>query len=185
MAASERLFSVPSGKLARRQLPQVLREILFHRLPFRERRTSLEKTQVIEEQLSVQVIDLVLKATREQVGRLELEWLPVAIERTHCDARGAFDVPEDLRNRQTSFFTLRRALSEDDLGIHDDNRVVLDVDHREALDATHLRRSESDALRGVHRFEHVVGQASQLVGHAIDGLRLLTEDWRTEDVNVE
>src|SRR5690348_9866737 len=107
MAASERLFSVPASELAWRQLPDVLREILLHRLPFRERRTSLEKAEVIEEQLAMQMIDLVLQAAREQISCLELERFAITIECAHGDFRRALDVAEHFRNRETAFFALR------------------------------------------------------------------------------
>ncbi len=72
-----------------------------------------------------------------------------------------------------------------DLRVHDHDRVVLDVDDRDALGPTDLRRGEADALRRVHGVEHVVRQATQLVGHALDGLRFLAKDRRSQNVDVE
>jgi hypothetical protein len=85
MIRSERLFSVTPGDLVRRQLPDVLREFLLHGFPLCESRPPLEEAQVVDEELSVEVIDLVLQAAREQVGRFELEWLAVAVERANGD----------------------------------------------------------------------------------------------------
>ena len=73
MARSERLLSVPARDLVRRQASHVLREILFHRLPLRERGPPLEEAQVVDEQLAVEMIDLVLEAAREKVRGLELD----------------------------------------------------------------------------------------------------------------
>src|SRR5262245_23813707 len=60
MVRSERLFSVPPRDLVRRKLPDVLREILSHRFPLRERRSPLQKAEVVDEELAVQMVDLVL-----------------------------------------------------------------------------------------------------------------------------
>src|SRR5687768_3048006 len=185
MAPSERLLSVPSGDLVRRQLPNVLRKILLHRLPLRDRGASLEKAEVVEEQLAVQMIDLVLQAAREQVRRVELEGLAVAVQRANGDARGAVDVAEDLGDRETPLFSAGGAFGVDDLGVHDHDRVVLDVDDGEALRSPDLRRGKPDSLGGVHRLEHVIGEATELVGHAVDGRRLLAEDRGAVNVNVE
>ena len=50
------------------------------------------------------------------------------------------------------------------------------VDDREAFGASDLWRGQADALGRVHRLEHVVGEATQLVVHAVDRRRLLTKD---------
>ena len=47
----------------------------------------------------------------------------------------------------------------DDFGIHEDERIIAEVDHGDPLRAPHLRSGEADAARMVHRFEHVVDQA--------------------------
>src|SRR5690349_4704194 len=69
---SERLFSVTPRDLVGRKLPDVLREILLHRLPLRTCGPSLEQAEIVDEQLAVQMIDLVLQTAREQIGCLEL-----------------------------------------------------------------------------------------------------------------
>src|SRR5688500_1110030 len=182
---SERLFAVPTGDCVRRKLSNVQREVLLHRLPLRERRAPLEKAEVVEEQLAVQVIDLVLQAASEEIGGLEFERLAIAIERSHRNARRAIDVAEHFRDREATFLAPGGALADDDLWVHDDDRAVVEVDHGEPLRPTHLWCREPDALRRVHRLEHVVGQAAQLVGHALDGLGLLPKNRRAQDVDFE
>src|SRR4051812_28953955 len=118
MMRSERFLSVTPCDLVRRKLADVLREILPHRFPLCKRRPPLEKAEIVDKELAVQMIDLVLQTAREQVGRLELEWLTVAVERANGDARGALHVAENLRNRKAALLGFRGPLGDDDLGVH-------------------------------------------------------------------
>src|SRR5689334_14045128 len=127
MMRSERFLSVTSRDLVRRKLADVLREVLPHRFPLRERRSSLQKAEIVDEQLSVQVIDLVLQTAREEVSRLELKRLTIAVERANGHARGPLHVAENLRNREAALIGLRGPLGHHDLGVHDDDRTVLDI----------------------------------------------------------
>src|SRR5215204_3165235 len=184
IVASE-LFPVTPGDRVGRQLPNVLREVLAHRRPLGEGGATLEEAEVVDEQLSMEMVNLVLQTAREQIGGFQLERLAVAVHGAQGDAGGAVDVAEHFGNREAAFLTLRRTVRENDLGVHDNDRIVLDVDDRQALGPPYLGRGEADAPRGVHGLEHVVGQATQLVGHAFDGLRFLSEDRRAQDVNFE
>src|SRR5690349_1871257 len=80
---------------------------LAHLLPFALGRLLLHKAQVVDEQLAVQVIVLVLNAPREEllhVARavhrvgVELERLPLAIERAHDHAGRALHIAVHVRD---------------------------------------------------------------------------------------
>ena len=119
------------------------------------------------------MIDLVQQAARK-VGRVELEQLAVAVERANGDARGAIDVPKisGIDRQPSSPFA---EPSEDDLGF----TITMGCSRRrcrDSLGTTDLRRGEADAFRRVHGLEHVVRQATELVGHALDGLRFLAKN---------
>jgi len=72
-----------------------------------------------------------------------------------------------------------------DLRVHDDERVVVHVDDGDALGAPDLRSGEADPLGGVHRLEHVVHEAAQLVGDLGDRRRVLSQDRVAEHADVE
>src|SRR3546814_2306399 len=55
----------------------------------------LERRQVVDEQLAVEMVDLVLDAGRQQVVDLEHERLAVAVQRLDLDAVGAGHVGEE------------------------------------------------------------------------------------------
>src|SRR5439155_10723803 len=108
--------------------------------PLRERRAALQNAEIVDEQLAMQMIDLVLAATGEQLGRGELDRLPVAIDCADHDLRRALDVPEDVRDRQATLLRLRAALGRHDLGVHerDGKLPAVDVDHGDALETSDL-----------------------------------------------
>ena len=131
------------------------------------------------------MIDLVLQAAREQAVGLDLELLAVEVHRANANLGRAFDVAVDVGNRQAAFFALVLPFGVNDFGIDDDERIVVDVDDGEPFGASDLRRGEADALRQVHRLEHVARQRPQLVGDFGDGLGILAENRVAEDADVE
>ena len=126
----------------------------------------------------------------EQVRSLDLEGLALAIEGPHDDPGCPLHVAEHLGNREATLLAANRPFSLDDLGVDQRDRMPLrlvppDVDHRHALAAADLRRGQSDPVCGIHGLEHVVDQATDLVGDSADDGGLLTEDRRAEDVDSE
>src|SRR5688572_21044290 len=154
-------------------------------LPLLERRAPLEQPEIVDEQLAVQVIDLVLEAARQQLGRVELDRFPLAVLRLDDDAHRALDVGVDVGNRQATLFAPLRSLAMHDLRIDDDVSRAIDVHDRDALRAPHLRRGEPDSLGGVHRLEHVVHELLKVRPDIGDGTRVLSEDRSAEHVDVE
>src|SRR5215216_2486184 len=98
----------------RREPADVPGILLSFRLPLLHRRAPLQDTQVVEEEPSVKVIDLVLEATREELAALDLEGPAISIQRAHDDASRALHVAVDLGNRQAPLLTLDAAFGGDD-----------------------------------------------------------------------
>jgi hypothetical protein len=122
---------------------------------------AFEARQVVDEDLSLQVIQLVLDAYREEAVGLELERLAVTVERAHGDTLGALHLVEDARHRQAAFLAFLGARRCDDLGIDEHAQRVVglgDVDDDHALVDVDLGGGQPDAGRGVHRRGHVVDQ---------------------------
>src|ERR1035437_899991 len=186
---------LPSSKLfvvvrfvfvfARDDDPDQARILRFLVFPFGEQFLPLEEAQVIDEQLAVQVVDLVLKAHAQQLSTHNLERLALAIERLDHDARRARDVAVQLGDREAAFFPLDGPRALDDLRIDEHEPLAVHVHHREPLRAAHLRGGEAHAVRGGHRFEHVVDELLQFGREGVDRAGLLAEDRIAEDADRE
>src|SRR5688572_3183214 len=75
-------------------------------LPLLERSTPLEEAKVVDEELAVQMIDLVLNAAREQLGRVDLDGLPLTVLCLDDDTHRALDVGVNVGDRQAALLTL-------------------------------------------------------------------------------
>src|SRR5262245_5704114 len=100
---------------------------------------ALEPADAVDEEDAVEVVDLVLEAHRLEPLGLDLERVAVEIGRAQAHALGALDVGLEVRNREAAFVPADLALGLDDLGVHEDARVLLgallgpaDVDHHQA-----------------------------------------------------
>ncbi|OMP13744.1 class I and II aminotransferase [Corchorus olitorius] len=112
---------------------------------------ALERRQVVDEQLAVEVIDLVLDAHRQQAVAFQLEGLAVAIQGLDPDPLGTADLFVEAGNRQAAFLVLAQFLGERlGLGIDEDQRLALvfaDVDHHQAAMHVDLGGGQTDAGR--------------------------------------
>lgn len=122
---------------------------------------ALERRDVIDEELAVEMVNLVLDADGEQSVGLEFLSLAVAVECAHPHALGAGHGLVEAGHRETAFFHLLLALARENLGVDQtEGRVAVfgDVDdHDPALHAD-LNGGQSDARRGIHGFKHVVDE---------------------------
>src|SRR3546814_10695301 len=75
---------------------------------------ALQRRQVIDKQLAVEVIHFVLDAHRQQALGIHFKRLAVAIQRTHANALGAADLGENGGHRQTAFLTILLAIARQD-----------------------------------------------------------------------
>src|SRR6185369_36156 len=95
--------------------------IAFDRFPFPERGAPLENTQVIQKELSMQVIDLMLKASRQQLRSCHLDFFTLFVQCADRDAGRAIHFSENVGNRKTTFLAATDSLALNDFGI--DERI--------------------------------------------------------------
>src|SRR5271170_2147559 len=121
---------------------------------------ALEHAEVGDEEHAVEVIDFVAEGAGEQAFAAAFELGAGGVLRADGDVLRAFDVAAKTGERETAFFLALLAFGVNNLGIGEDhfrfgNFAVGDVNYGEAQADTDLRRGETDAVRGVHGFEHV------------------------------
>src|SRR3954471_11791720 len=90
-----------------RHTADVPRVVVSDELPLRQRGRALQDAQVIEKELSVEVVDLVLETATEEIAGLALECRALAIEGPNRHDFRSFHVRIDVGNGKTSFFALR------------------------------------------------------------------------------
>src|SRR5215472_12176570 len=76
---------------------------------------ALQGAQVVDEEHTVQMIDLVLHRARQQIVALGLEEFAVHVLRAHLHARRALDLFADLRKAEAAFLFKLLAFALDDL----------------------------------------------------------------------
>src|SRR5450759_5374745 len=160
--------------------------ILLRLLPLRHRRPALERAQIIDEQLPIEVINLVQDASAEQLGAGGLVRVAVLVRRPNRDSRRALDIAVDVGNGEAPFLRLFFfAFSRDDGGIDERELLPPDIDDSEPFRPPHLGRRESDSLGGVHCLEHVGDELAQLVGDIGDGPCRLAKNRVAQHPDVE
>jgi len=123
---------------------------------------------VADIKLTVEMIGFVEQGAGQQLLASFFEDFSLEILRAHGDLIGAGNVLAKVGDTEASFALLVLALGVDDYGIDDDKpgvRVFFEgyVDDRDAASDADLRRGEADAVRGVHRLEHVIGELFQVI----------------------
>jgi hypothetical protein len=124
------------------------------------------------------VIDLMLKAAREQIFAVHLK--PLAMQVLGADAHlgRAYYLFHDVGKTEAPLRLVDLALAGDDLGVDDYHLLIgilapAQVDHRHALGNAHLLCSQPGPLRGVCGLKHIRGQPAQLgveFSHRFSGL---------------
>src|SRR5688572_20778617 len=173
------------GDRSRRQHATLARVLLLQVFPARHHPAPLEETEVVDEQLPVQVIDLVLEGACQEIGRLALEQVALEVRRAHRDPCGAVDIPVNVRNRQAAFLGAFLPRFGNDLGVDEDDGIVVDVDDRDTLEASDLWCGEADSLGRAHRVEHVLDKLPQVLGDHADRSCLSAQHWRPQDVDLQ
>ena len=143
---------------------------------------------MIQKELAVEMIHLVRKGAREQVGRFENEFLPVDVQAAQHDFFRPNHGCRETGNTQTAFFFKLLALDGDDLRIEDREQAILlfparGIRHQDSFGNTDLRGSQTDTRRLVHGFDHVLDQLEVVAGDVGDGIRRLFQDFRTPKNN--
>src|SRR6476646_4261420 len=121
---------------------------------------SLQRSQAVDEQKAVDVVDLVAERAREELGALVGPLLPVRVEPLHDDARRAHGGAAEAGHGQAAFVVPLLALAEHELGVDqlDELAGLLadgEVHDDDAQRHRDLRCGQADAGGRVHRLHHV------------------------------
>src|ERR1019366_392327 len=118
---------------------------------------ALQGAHAEDEQHAVEVVDLMLETAGEQFRTVHLEPLSMRVLGANAHLGGANYLLVNLREAEAAFLLILLAFAQNNLGV-DEHQLVLgllahaQVDDRQALGYVHLRRGESDALRGIGGF---------------------------------
>src|SRR5581483_3025070 len=133
--------------------------------------TLLQAREVVDENLSLQVIDLVLDTHRQQTVGFEIEQIAFLVEGTDLHPFGALYPLVDAGYRQATLFVLRLPTQFHDLRVDKHPQVV--VGFRKVYD-DHLRKyvdlwsSETNSGGGIHGVRHVPNESADVVVNAFD-----------------
>src|SRR5690606_30565694 len=157
----------------------------LHLLPALQQHLPLERADPIDEEDAVQVVDLVLERTGQEPLGLDPDGPAVPVQPLDDDAGRALDDLLQPRDAETPLLvSLDLVARLEDDRIHEAERLdprLPDIDDDDAAADPDLRRGEADAVRVVHRREHLVHQAPDLVVDLLDRLGLLPQDRVAED----
>src|SRR5574341_1339255 len=128
---------------------------------------ALERADVADEELAVQVVGLMQEGSGQQLFAGALEGFSVDVLGAHGDAVGARHLLAELGQAEAAFVGALVAFLVDDLGIDEHDllrRIFLegDIYDGNAFGDTDLWRSQAEAVSGVHGFEHVLDELAQL-----------------------
>src|SRR5215210_591127 len=169
------LQGVPSALLGEQVLPPLAHGGLA-RLPI----------GAVEDQDTVEVVDLVLQDPGEQVGGVESQWLSRDVLARDGYGCRAFDVDKDPRYREASFrcFLGRlRPMRED--GVDDNVLLVFYGGDEHPLEGSDLVGGQANALVVAHGGQHVLGEAHQGLVEGLDRRRAGLEHRVSERLDVE
>jgi hypothetical protein len=140
-----------------------------------------ERTQVLDEQPAVDVVDLMAEHPGQRPRRRYLLIPALEVEPADLDLRRPADLLFDARNGEASLLGVDLAFLLDDLGVDQDVQLfgaLADLkvhgDHPPA-DAD-LRCGQADPRGGVHGQHHVMGQCADLVVDLPHGLGAAVKD---------
>ena len=122
--------------------------------------------QPLEQQDAVEVVELVLQQAAQQLVALDRDLVPLEVVAGEVDLLGAHDRPGQPGHREAALLVLPLAARLGDDRVDDDAGprflvLVVQVEHEQPLLHAHLGRSQAQARGGVHRCNHVLGQARQ------------------------
>ena len=144
---------------------------------------------------AVEMIHFMLQRAGEEAGAIEGNRVAREILRMNGDPRRPANIGGDFRDAQatfdTHFFTLRMG----DFGVDENERhvgadiggeageeqtrgpvAVTDINHGELHGPAHLLGGETDAVGGVHGFQHIGGELAQLRRDLRDALPFFAQD---------
>src|SRR5215469_2484126 len=140
---------------------------------------ALQRTDVTDVQLPVEVIGFVKQGSRQQLLAGDFERLALEILGAGGDFARTSNLFPKLGDAQASFVRCDPPFDVNDLRIdqHDLGVGVFlegHVDHSNSLADANLRGSQSDAVGGIHALKHVIGELPEFIIELGDrGRRLL------------
>src|SRR5208337_4089837 len=102
-----------------------LAELVLKVLQLGFQRVAGQGAEVVDEQLAVEVVGFMLDDAAEQGFGLAFEQLAQKVEGLHLDLAGAADLGVEPRKAQAALLVLDRGMALDDLGIDEDQLLVL------------------------------------------------------------
>jgi hypothetical protein len=152
--------------------------------PLLEEHSSLEGTQVVQEQHAVQVIDLVLDGTSCKVGGWNPNTLVVEARRFDHDPLRPVDIGKNVRYGETPFLAPDHSFAFDDLRIDEHDGVVfLGLHDGDPSSESNLIRREADAIVRVHRVEEITHELADVVIDGPDGIRAIPKEGRAQQLD--
>ena len=137
---------------------------------------ALVPLETLEEQDAIEVVELMLEDPTEQLVGFDRELVSLKVVAHEMDLLRPDDQPVQVGDRQAALLVLPLAAGLDYLRIDHRHGTFTDVvDEYPALDA-HLRRRKAYARRGVHRLEHLLGEADDLAVDLLDLHGTLAKD---------
>ncbi len=132
---------------------------------------------MIDEQVSVQVIHLVLDRAGEEPLAGDLDPLAVECRPGDRSARAAQHGRAHARQAQAAFRqVLALSFDEDELGVDQDVELAFDVEDDDSLGHSKLRRGQAGAVRPQHRLHHRSAERADAVVDLGDRLRRVAKD---------
>src|SRR5437868_9317952 len=135
---------------------------------------------MLQKQDAIEVIDFVAEGAREQIFAANFKRFTGQILRADGDELRANDIAAKTGNREAAFFLALFAFAVNNVRVYQDDFGFgifsgSDVDDCDANAYADLRRSQADALRGVHGGKHIFGKFGELGVKLRDGVGRLFE----------
>ncbi len=134
----------------------------------------LEQRQVLHKDLTVQVVDFMLHADRQQSFGVKFNLFACKIQGAHPHLGRAFDLVVDAGHGQTAFFVSILLIAFcNELRIDQDAQVVFllaDIDDNHPPVDINLGGSQTNARRFVHCFSHIGDEFADAIVHDADRL---------------
>ena len=122
----------------------------------------------VEHEHAVQMVEFVLKKTRQQFIGLDTDLFAVKVDSFQQDLFGSDHLDIKTGNRKAAFFVDPFTRCFDDFWVDQHIRAVADVVHEQLLLHTNLRGRKADAGCVVHDVEHLIGESNELVVDLLD-----------------
>ena len=137
-------------------------------MDFPDDEVFLDASQSIDEDRAVKMVHFVLKRPRQKVAPLDGAFCAGSIEASNDRARGANDRGVEPRKAEAAFFFELHPVAFDEDWVDHDNQILSaaaerDIDDKDTPGHADLSGRKAHARSRVHRFDHVVDEALDIV----------------------